>query len=527
MAPDLEPKSDPQHMNARKKILVPVKVHMDHDVFGTERVPIKKLSSACGDEDVDVDIVGCSNLGKAFVVEDSWKNAPECSSSFGDTVSCVYNVSSFSDTEVESRLDEPFSSTCDDWSESCKARKKRMTKCLTGHWRRFIRPISWRCKWIELQMKQLQSQTRKYEKELAMYDYNTKQLYFANLTLDGSNIKSVPISGRMLVNKVMKRNKRKRVEEKCDITSYMSNHSLFSYHEKTGCTADTCSKDFHDIGIGGDNDSNKEFKPNEEFSYGEYENIDESLDYIIQQIEAIQAQVQQLKTRTNTVISENCGKFCSITQLSMPGPSDRFNDFGMRSPTFTGNGSTFPSSFPHSSSQFQSKFHMEDFLMAGNASASRERIIPYIETTNRHRLDDSQEDCAKYEVLIQNQAFEEEWHDFNYDENDFLERTKESIEEDKFIYEVKDEVLVQKQLCEEEWHGFKHDENCFIERSNESIEEDNFISQIQASEHNSPENVVHNEHFTWNSFYPLMSNVPRNKRKRRTKSIAQGGGGGA
>lgn len=150
-----------------------------------------------------------------------------------------------------------------------------MTKSLTSHWRRFIHPISRRCKWIELQMKQLQSQARKYEKELAAYNHS-KQLDLAHFTLEDSNIKSIPISDRMHRNKVMKRNKRKRVEEQCDIESYMSNHSLFSYYgmsflyllqyllltsfcfiifsclfpEKTDCTADTCLKDVCDVGIG-------------------------------------------------------------------------------------------------------------------------------------------------------------------------------------------------------------------------------------------------------------------------------------
>jgi hypothetical protein len=87
----------------------------------------------------------------------------------------------------------------------------------------------WRCKWVELQLKQLQSQAHKYEEELAALD-NTKELDYAHLTLDDSNIKSVPISGRMHRNKVMKRKKRKRVEEQCDLASYMSNHTLFSYY---------------------------------------------------------------------------------------------------------------------------------------------------------------------------------------------------------------------------------------------------------------------------------------------------------
>ncbi|KAG4393553.1 hypothetical protein AAZX31_03G099000 [Glycine max] len=402
MGLNLELKSHSENVNAlafsRQRVLVPVKVNMGDDAFGVETVPIKQIPSSGGDEDVEVDIIGCSNLGKPFLMEDSCEDSPECSSSFGDSGSGAENASSFSDTEVESRkcADDPSSSKCDDWFESCQG---RMTKSLTSHWRRFIHPMSWRCKWIELQMKQLQSQARKYEKELAAYNHS-KQLDLAHFTLEDSNIKSIPISDRMHRNKVMKRNKRKRVEEQCDIESYMSNHSLFSYYEKTDCTADTCLKDVCDVGIGGVNDSNQEFKLNDEWSSEEYGNVDKSLDDIIQKIEAIQSEVQQLKTRTD---------------------------------------------------KLESEFHMGDLLMPGNASASREVMIPCIVTTDGPELDDPLKD-TKDEVLIHNQVAKEEWHDFiDYD------GTKDSIEEGKFSFDV------------------------------------------QVSEPDPHENGMHNEHSTWMS----------------------------
>lgn len=107
------------------------------------------------------------------------------------------------------------------------SRKKK----LTSHWKRFIRPLSWRCKWIELKLKQLQSQALEYEKELAAYDCR-KQQEFANFTLDvdGFSAKSVPLSGQICRRKVVNRKKRKRVEDTCDLASYMSNHSAFSYY---------------------------------------------------------------------------------------------------------------------------------------------------------------------------------------------------------------------------------------------------------------------------------------------------------
>jgi len=142
---------------------------------------------------------------------------------------------------------------------------------------------------------------------------------------------------------------------------------------------------------GGVNDRDKEFKLNNEWSFGEYGNVDKSLNDIIQKIEAIQSQVQQLKTRIDMVISESGGKFCSIIQLSIHGPSDGFNHFDS---TFTSNGNKLPFSFPHFSSQLQSEFHMGDLLMPGNASASREVMIPCIETTDGPELDDPLKDVS-------------------------------------------------------------------------------------------------------------------------------------
>ena len=142
---------------------------------------------------------------------------------------------------------------------------------------------------------------------------------------------------------------------------------------------------------GGVNDSNQEFKLNDEWSSEEYGNVDKSLNDIIQKIEAIQSQVQQLKTRIDMVISESGGKFCSIIQLSIHGPSDGFNHFDS---TFTSNGNKLPFSFPHFSSQLQSEFHMGDLLMPGNASASREVMIPCIETTDGPELDDPLKDVS-------------------------------------------------------------------------------------------------------------------------------------
>lgn len=103
-------------------------------------------------------------------------------------------------------------------------------KKLTEHWQRFIRPIMWRCKWIELQIKEMKSQALKYDTKLAQYDQR-KEVELENSMLEGFDESSQSFSSHNIRgNQVMKRKKRKRVEEKTDVASYMSQHNLFSYY---------------------------------------------------------------------------------------------------------------------------------------------------------------------------------------------------------------------------------------------------------------------------------------------------------
>ncbi|XP_020990530.1 uncharacterized protein LOC107473266 [Arachis duranensis] len=362
---DLKNKSGSIHSPAfsRQKVPEPRKDYIG-DACGMETSRIEQTHFSDENENVEVNITGSTNSGQALVVEDSREDATESSSSFGHTESDTENVPSFSDPEVESCLcaDNASSSMSNDYFESPPRRKKGVT----SHWRKFIHPLMWRCKWIELRLKQLQSQELKYEKELAAYNYR-KQLDFAHLTLDGSDIKSVPISGRMHRNKIMKRKKRNRVEEKYDLASYMSNHSLFSYYEQKDRTVDTCLKDVHGAANGGNIDD-IEFKLDDLWSYVDYENSDKSLDDIIQKIEAVQSQVHKLKTRIDKVIKENSGKFDSGNQLDKPGTPQ---------------------------------------LEPGNASLTDEGFNLLVEMTDKPRLEDLREEI-KDGTLIQNQEAKKE-----------------------------------------------------------------------------------------------------------------------
>lgn len=344
MSPDLEIKSQLENINtpafSELNVLEP-RENGETDDCAREMMSIEQTPLCKGDKDVEVNITECKNSGKALMVLDFGEDdVTESGSSFGDTGSGSENAvtASYGDPEVESQMssDSAFSSMRDDWHESLRRRKKRTT----DHWKRFISPITWRCKWIELKLRLLHSQERKYEKELAALNY-TKQLDFSHLTLDGSGIKSVPISGRMHRNKVMKRKKRERVEEKCDLASHMSNHTLFSYYEKANCNVDVGLGDSHKVAIGGDVENLVEFKSSVDLWYSQdYYDNDKSWNDIIEKIIEIQSRVQNLKNKYEKVISENPGKFSSVNQLSILGPSDGRNHSDLKPDYFAGNASS-------------------------------------------------------------------------------------------------------------------------------------------------------------------------------------------
>ncbi|XP_058743301.1 uncharacterized protein LOC131616085 [Vicia villosa] len=332
-----------------------------------EPIPIDRRNP---NEDEYVDIMTCDNSGKPLIVPDQFDGGAESSGSFGDTDLENAAHDSFGDPEVESRMyaDMASSSMCDDWDEDepLRQRSKRKT---TAHWRKFISPVMSRCKWTELKLRKLQSQARKYEKELAELDHE-KQFDYAHLRLDGCEIKSVPISTRMHRNKVMTRKKRERVEKNCDFASYMSNHPLFAYNEKANRNVDDDRlEDCHEAAIGGDCGNMLKFELEDVWScVGNYDN-DKSWNDMIQKMIAMESQLQSLKSRHEKVISENSERFCSVNQ-----PSDGFNHTNIKPDAF-----------------------------AGTASSGDGKIVPPIEDTDRPEplglLDYIDEDLTMYHEL--------------------------------------------------------------------------------------------------------------------------------
>lgn len=114
---------------------------------------------------------------------------------------------------------------------------------MTAHWRNFIHPLMWRCKWTELRIKELESQASKYPREISVYD-SRKHMALDQITGEQSGSRLMPFTHQSRRKEPMKRMKRKRVEDTTDIASYMSNHILFSERGLVSSLILYCSRVF-------------------------------------------------------------------------------------------------------------------------------------------------------------------------------------------------------------------------------------------------------------------------------------------
>ncbi|RLM93100.1 uncharacterized protein C2845_PM08G01670 [Panicum miliaceum] len=176
----------------------------------------------------------CTNAGPLVaapgLAEGQGGDTVECSSSFGDTSSGFDGEADGGEPEVNSVVSAHANG---DWSSKLARRKK-----VTSEWRNSVRPILWRCQWLELRMKELSSQVSKYDRELALIK-KEKELQQAVSKANGSMSEPVQIHiGHG--NSIMKRRKRKRHEQNVDASLYISKHKILSYyHDKKNKGAET------------------------------------------------------------------------------------------------------------------------------------------------------------------------------------------------------------------------------------------------------------------------------------------------
>ncbi|XP_047973307.1 uncharacterized protein LOC125215799 [Salvia hispanica] len=348
-------------------------------------------------DNVSVDILEVSRSRDLKVEAKEDPDATENSSSFADTFSGDENASSFSDTEVESHFipDIGLDPTFDGFGSVFPIRKKK----LTAHWRNFIHPLMWRCKWTELRIKQLESQASKYARQ-----DSGKHMAQDKTTVEQFGSNSLPISIQSHRNRLMKRRKRRRVENTSDIASYMSNHIIFSdrenkRHDLDGVPTWENSGNRDEFGLNGD--------------YSIHEEDDNLLHHMLRKIELVHSRVQKLRNQLDVVLINNASRFSSSEDLSQLVGGD------IHSPTFSAcNGDAGL----YASSPYIGDYDIEDFdlLDCEEVSSFGEPFsIPDIiessvgllysadVTQHQNQIGDSSEKIVD-NILIQNEAAEVE-----------------------------------------------------------------------------------------------------------------------
>ncbi|KAI3982276.1 hypothetical protein MKX01_037809 [Papaver californicum] len=315
-------------------------------------------------ENSEVEVVEFTNTSDIRLPEGDDPDATEYSSSFADSVSLSDDNSRLSDAEVESEFCGDNGPGCDGYGSFISMRKKK----LTDQWRSYIRPLMWRCKWVELMMKEFRSQASKYNAELAEC-LRVKQLELGQYASEGCG-RTLPFCRQIYKRKVMKRRKRKKVEDTTDIPSYMASHNLFSHYEKKS-DADGASAD-EDGGNPVMADVNGSDEPDGHYELSSFEckDGDNSTEQILWKIEIAQSKAKMLKTVVDKLLMEHAGKFSSMENLSIFASSD-LPSSSARSPTFSpGHGDAMPIGALYTPPGHTSEFEIGNLVIPESAVSS-------------------------------------------------------------------------------------------------------------------------------------------------------------
>ncbi|KAJ0093104.1 hypothetical protein Patl1_26757 [Pistacia atlantica] len=402
---------------------------------GMETLLNGQITVPKGPEDMEIDVIKCTTVGETRLDEADDPDATEYSSSFGNTESDAERCSGLSEAEVESQYFDHsgLGSSYDSFSSMFQVRKKK----LTNHWRSFIRPIMWRCKWAELKIKEIESQALKYARELAVYDQR-KLSRINQDTLEGFGSKSLPFSSQCYRKKAMKRRRRKRVEDTADLTSYMSRHNLFSFLESKRANPDgnPMANDFgNTASMDQQADCIDKFGSNDDQLFFEFKDGENSLDQVLMKIELVHSRVHKLKSQLDIIMSKNASKFSSSENLSLLAPCEAQNS-SAPSPTFSaGNADTTSVGAIYNPTQHISEYDIGEFVMHENAISSYAETIhvpDIIESTvgllsaadvtfHQPQIGDSCEDILD-NILIQNDGTEGDHHTFLRTGNQSIEK---------------------------------------------------------------------------------------------------------
>ncbi|KAL0411557.1 UNVERIFIED_CONTAM: hypothetical protein Slati_3745400 [Sesamum latifolium] len=345
---------------------------------------VEQIAEVHRDTDVEVDITECTKPGGIDLVEAECLDTTESSSSFDDCDYGVDNVDTLAGSEALSDFHGDAAASAldfDGFSEMFRMRKQKRTT----HWRSFIQPLMWRCKWVELQIKKFEAQAQEYDRKLDQYS-RRNQTQLEKHPLEGLGVKSLPHCQNDATTEVLRRKKRRRAEATKDVTAYMSHHNLFSYYENRKHFTEGA---FMDNELKNPAKGTQKVNTNDEF-LGEDEMLcvetesDDNLQHIFQKIEFLQSQVGKLKSRVDKVIiSEKAETFPLTENSSLPFLDNAMIDSPLNTATPPNDGDRMPVG-TYLAAQLMSEFNMGDLLVPESMLTSHGEVFPDANVSINH-----------------------------------------------------------------------------------------------------------------------------------------------
>lgn len=284
---------------------------------------MSKQAKATRTMDMSVDVLGSRRGADSRLAAEGDPDATECSSSFADTASEDENCLGLSDAEVESQ----FYGSYDGLGSLFPIRKKK----LTNHWRNFILPLMWRCRWAELKLKEFESQASKYNGKMAEYDQKKLASYDASIVQENGT-RSLPVTLQYNRKWYLRRRKRRKVEQSADVAAYMANHHLFSCRENKKFDPDLTSVGDDLCNPGQKSVATDDFGLNDDCPI--HEEDTNSQEQMLGKIDLLHSRVNNLKSQLDSIMNKYAAKFSSSESLSHLGNFDGQTS-SPASPTFS------------------------------------------------------------------------------------------------------------------------------------------------------------------------------------------------
>ncbi|KAL6557288.1 hypothetical protein OROMI_017638 [Orobanche minor] len=233
-------------------------------------------------------------------VEAECMDTTESSSSF-DGSDC--GVGDPDEAEVLSAWcgDTPLPMDFDGFGEIFRMRKKKRT----NHWRTFIKPLMWRCKWAELQILKVEAESEKYDRELEKC-HQQKPVLLEESAVEDLGVKSLPFPKNRVRGGVFMRKKRRRDEATKNVAAYMSCHNLFSYYENRECFTTGASID---TDLTSHATQKAEINDSDDGLPCVDNGDDVFLENIFRKIDILRSRVGELKCRADKITDENAERF--------------------------------------------------------------------------------------------------------------------------------------------------------------------------------------------------------------------------